>query len=220
MKYPVAEKFVSINGESTRAGELAVFIRFRGCNLECSYCDTKWANCAETPAEMLSVEEIAEYVRKSGIRNVTLTGGEPLLQKDLYILTDILIEDGRRAEIETNGSISIKQMSMRKNRPSFTLDYKLPSSRMEKYMLTENYNYLCSQDAVKFVSGSREDLECAEQIIKNYNLTQKCKVYISPVFAEIDPAEIVSFMTERKLNDVRLQLQLHKFIWNPETRGV
>ena len=107
MSFPVVEKFVSINGEGTRAGELAVFIRFRKCNLNCSYCDTKWANSEGASAEIMSAEQIAEYVRKTGVKNVTLTGGEPLLQNDLYSLTETLIEQGNSVEIETNGSISI-----------------------------------------------------------------------------------------------------------------
>ncbi|MDE6775755.1 MAG: putative 7-carboxy-7-deazaguanine synthase QueE [Ruminococcus sp.] len=220
MKYPVVERFVSINGESTHAGELAVFIRFRKCNLRCTYCDTKWANDKSASAEMMTAEEIAEYVRSTGIRNVTLTGGEPLLQNELNILTEMLIRQGNRVEIETNGSISIKELSAQECRPVFTLDYKLPASSMENNMLMDNYEYLDSEDTVKFVAGSRYDLERTAEIIEKYNLSARCHVYISPVFGMIEPAEIVKFMAEKKLNGVRLQLQLHKFIWNPDKRGV
>ena len=220
MSFAVAEKFVSINGESVRAGEPAVFIRFRGCNLACSYCDTKWANEPACPAELMSAEEIAAYVEGTGIKNVTLTGGEPLLQKDISSLIELLVSGGHRVEIETNGSVSVAELSRMACRPVFTLDYKLPSSGMESAMLTENYNYLRGEDAVKFVSGSLADLERAAEIIEKYSLTEKCRVYISPVFGAIDPAEIVEFMLERRLNGVRLQLQLHKFIWEPEKRGV
>ncbi|MBR6872576.1 MAG: putative 7-carboxy-7-deazaguanine synthase QueE [Ruminococcus sp.] len=220
MSFAVAEKFVSINGESIRAGEPAVFIRFTGCNLACSYCDTKWANAPGCPAEQLTAQEIADYVQSTGITNVTLTGGEPLLQKDLPELIALLTGSGHRVELETNGSQPIAQLSGLDPRPVFTLDYKLPSSGMESAMLTGNYKYLSGEDAVKFVSGSIDDLERAAQIIEKYSLTEKCRVYLSPVFGAIDPADMVSFMIERKLNGVRLQLQLHKFIWDPEKRGV
>lgn len=220
MKYPIAEKFVSINGEGTRAGELAVFIRFRKCNLSCSYCDTKWANSDDCEAELLSAEQIAGYVYGTGVKNVTLTGGEPLLQEELYTLIEVLMEQGNSVEIETNGSLSIAELSRKEYRPVFTLDYKLPDSRMECSMELGNYNYLRENDTVKFVSGSISDLERAAEIIEKYNLTEKCNVYISPVFRKIDPADIVEFMKDKRLNHVRLQLQLHKFIWNPNERGV
>ena len=220
MKYPVAEKFVSINGEGARAGETAVFIRFRKCNLSCSYCDTKWANSENCPADMMSAEEIACYVSETGIKNVTLTGGEPLLQENLYQLIELLMKNGKSVEIETNGSISIAELSRKEYRPHFTLDYKLPDSGMESTMITDNYKYINRDDVVKFVSGSTADLEKAAVIIKQYRLTEKCSVYISPVFGKIEPADIVDFMIGNKLNGVRLQLQLHKFIWDPEERGV
>lgn len=218
--FPVVEKFVSINGEGSRAGELAVFIRFRKCNLSCSYCDTKWANSDDVNADIMTAENIAEYVHNTGVKNVTLTGGEPLLQSNIYDLIKILIMQGNSVEIETNGSISIAELSKQEYRPIFTLDYKLPDSLMEHTMLTENYKYLNKNDVVKFVAGSKSDLEKAVEVIKKYNLTEKCRVYISPVFGRIKPSDIVDFMTGSKLNDVRLQLQLHKFIWNPDERGV
>lgn len=218
--YPVAEKFVSINGEGKRAGELAVFIRFRKCNLRCSYCDTMWANSDDCKAEMLSAEEITEYVINTGVKNVTLTGGEPLLQSDIYYLIEMLMKNSLRVEIETNGSILINELSKKEYRPDFTLDYKLPSSNMENLMLTENYNYLTKNDVVKFVAGSISDLEKAVEIIEKFSLTEKCGVYFSAVFGKISPAEIVEFLKEKKLNNVRLQLQLHKFIWSPDRKGV
>lgn len=220
MFYPVAEKFVSINGEGRRAGELAVFIRFRKCNLSCSYCDTQWANSENCTAEMLSPEEITEYVNSTGVKNVTLTGGEPLLQSDIYNLIEMLMKSNHNVEIETNGSISIEKLSQSEYRPDFTLDYKLPSSNMENFMVTENYNYLSGNDTVKFVAGSISDLEKAVEIIEKFTLTEKCGVYFSAVFGKISPAEIVEFLKEKRLNNVRLQLQLHKFIWSPDRKGV
>ena len=218
--FPVAEKFVSINGEGKRAGELAVFIRFRGCNLKCSYCETMWANSGECPAEMMSAEDIVSYVNEEGVTNVTLTGGEPLLQENIEILIEKLMKNGHNVEIETNGSISIKNLSESTYRPDFTIDYKLPSSDMENFMLTENYNYLSENDVVKFVAGNLVDLKKTTEIIEKFSLTEKCHVYISPVFDKINPDGIVEFMKLKHLNKVRLQLQLHKFIWNPDERGV
>lgn len=220
MKYPIAEKFVSINGEGKKTGELAVFIRFRKCNLNCSYCDTRWANSDECSAEELSAEQIAGYVYGTGVKNVTLTGGEPLLQDELYRLIELLAEQGNSVEIETNGSISIAELSRKKYRPSFTLDYKLPTSGMEQAMRLENYDHICEKDTIKFVAGSLSDLERAVEIIEKYELIKKCSIYFSPVFGRIEPSEMVDFMVKNKLNSVRLQLQLHKFIWDPEKRGV
>ena len=218
--FKVAEKFVSINGEGPRAGELAVFLRFCGCNLNCSYCDTRWANTADVKYELVSAEELVAYVKSTGVKNVTLTGGEPLLQADIAHLIKLPGEAGAEVEIETNGSVPLKNIVSLAPRPAVTADYKLPSSGMEKYMLTENFSYLTLQDAVKFVVGDMCDLARAEEIINGYGLKEKCRIYFSPVFGKIKPVEITEFMKERKLNGVRLQLQLHKIIWEPDMRGV
>ncbi len=218
--FPVAERFVSINGEGQKAGELAVFVRFRKCNLRCTYCDTQWANLDDCPVEMMSAEDIVDYVKSTEVKNVTLTGGEPLLQSEIYELIEKLMVNGHNVEIETNGSISIEKLSQKSCRPDFTLDYKLPSSCMESFMLTENYKYLSENDVVKFVVGNREDLEKALEITEKFALNEKCTVYLSAVFGKITPAEIVEFMKEKNLNKVRLQLQMHKFIWNPDLKGV
>ncbi len=217
----LVEKFVSINGESCRAGELAVFLRFKGCNLSCSYCDTFWANEGDCPYEEWSPEALIEAVRDAGINNVTLTGGEPLLQKDmgeLLRLFAIRLPDVR-VEVETNGSIDLSPFC-KEYRPVFTMDYKLPSSGCEEKMLLENFKLLQKGDAVKFVSGSREDLERAKNIIDRYHLTEHCQVYLSPVFGKIEPEDMVQYMMEHKMNGVRLQIQMHKVIWDPNKRGV
>ena len=198
----VAEKFISINGEGVRAGELAVFVRFQGCNLRCHYCDTKWALAKDCPYEEMSPEQIHAYTKRTGIKNVTLTGGEPLLHKDMDRLLAILLADEDL------------------RRPVFTMDYKLPSSGYEKSMVLSNFELLSPDDTVKFVSGSTQDLERAYQVIQEYDLLRKCHVYFSPVFGDIEPAEIVSFMMDHKLNEARLQIQMHKVIWDPDKRGV
>ena len=140
--YAVAEKFVSINGEGKHAGELAVFLRFRGCNLACGFCDTKWANTAAAPAVRMTTDELVAYVRETGVRNVTLTGGEPLLQPGIDELITALGALGYRVEIETNGSVSLQPFASLSFRPCFTMDYKLPGSGMEQTMLPENFSLL------------------------------------------------------------------------------
>lgn len=220
-EYEVVEKFVSINGEGKRAGELAVFIRLKGCNLQCCYCDTKWANTSDASAVSMTEEDIASYIKETGVKNVTLTGGEPLYREHMSVLiTRLLQEPNIRVEIETNGSVNLNEFAKLDPRPSFTMDYKLGSSGMENKMCTDNFFILEKEDTVKFVVGSRKDLERAAEIISEQNLLERVSVYFSPVFGKIDPQDMVAFMMERKLNDVKLQLQLHKFIWDPNQTGV
>lgn len=217
----VVEKFVSINGEGQKAGELAVFIRFRGCNLDCSFCDTAWAKGFDVPCEKMCSEEIVNYVLDTGVKNVTLTGGEPLLQKEIdELIQQLLRQKGISVEIETNGSVNLSCFLNHERRPSMTMDYKLPGSGMESHMKTENFSLLSKKDTVKFVVGSISDMEKAKEIIDEYDLLKQTKVYFSPVFGKIEPQDMVDFMVKNNINDARLQLQLHKFIWNPEMRGV
>lgn len=234
--YKVVEYFVSINGEGARAGQLALFIRFQGCNLNCAYCDTRWANETNASYTDMSAKELVDLAISRQVHNVTLTGGEPLLQKDVDVLIAGLMQQGIRVEIETNGTQQIQPIREKVrerlgNEPeiqkngvqgelTFTLDYKLACSGMESQMNMENYAFLQEEDTVKFVSGSMGDLERAKEIIDRYELTQKCHVYLSPVFGQIEPADMVEFMKENHMNGVNLQLQLHKFIWDPKERGV
>ncbi len=219
--FNIAEKFISINGEGVKAGQTAVFIRFTGCNLCCSYCDTKWANEKNAPYEKMTAEKIVDYIKSTGIKNVTLTGGEPLIQDNIKLLLELIAKEKELCcEIETNGSVDLKRFSDIVNRPSFTMDYKLPSSGMEEYMLTENFKLLTLRDTVKFVSGSHEDLNRAKEIMDKFELYGRVNLYISPVFGSIQPVKIVKFMTKNKMNDVNLQLQMHKIIWDADMKGV
>lgn len=221
MEYKVVETFISINGEGQRAGELAVFIRFAGCNLNCSYCDTVWANQRNTVFQSMSGAAITEYIKGSGVTNVTLTGGEPLMQPGMDVLLECIGKlPGIRVEIETNGSVNIEPFTRLSFRPVFTLDYKLPGSGMESQMRVDNYQYLEPKDTVKFVVSNQQDMERARQIIVQHKLQGRCGIYFSPVFGRIEPAEIVSYMMKYKLNQVHMQLQMHKFIWSPDQRGV
>lgn len=217
---PVAERFVSINGEGRRAGELAVFLRFCKCNLQCSFCDTHWANSDDVDAEVMTTRQITSYVMSTGVQNVTLTGGEPLLQKNIGTLIASLDALGLDIEIETNGSVPLKTLTPFPANTSITMDYKLPGSGMEKFMCLENFSYLTEKDTIKFVVSDIMDLNRAAEVIHTFGLTARCCVYFSPVFGKIHPDTVVSFMKEHMLNKVKLQLQLHKYIWNPEQRGV
>ena len=219
--YSVVEKFVSINGESTKTGQLAVFIRFAGCNLDCNYCDTKWANEHNVSSETMTEFEIYDYIKSTGVTNVTLTGGEPLLRDNIENLLRILSSDkSLYVEIETNGSVELAQFRDISENVSFTVDYKLPGSGMEDKMNLDNYEELNEVDTVKFVASNIADLDKARQIIEEYKLTDKCNVYISPVFGRIKPVEIVDYMIEHKMNKVNMQLQMHKIIWDPDKKGV
>lgn len=216
----VVEKFISINGEGTKAGELAVFIRFKGCNLNCSYCDTSWANDEDCPYEEMSPHDILFYILSTDINNVTLTGGEPLLQRDMKQLLTLLSDyQDISVEIETNGATDIAPFREFKN-VSFTADYKLPTSGCESKMLLSNFEYLECDDTIKFVVGSHEDLDKAREIINRYDLANKCHVFLSPVFGSIKPSDMVDYMKEHVMNKIRMQLQMHKFIWDPKKRGV
>lgn len=220
MSFKVVEIFESINGEGMRAGELAVFVRMKGCNLSCNYCDTMWANEADCEFEEMTADRIVERVKKSGIKNVTLTGGEPLLQKDADKLLKLFSDEKDiRVEIETNGSVNLSPFLKYEN-TSFTMDYKLPESDMEKYMDLENFKILRKKDTLKFVASSVNDLKKAKDIIEKYDLIGRVNIIFSPVFGKIELTDIVDFLKDNKLNDVRMQLQMHKFIWAPEERGV
>lgn len=219
--FDVAETFISINGEGTHAGQLAVFVRFCGCNLSCSFCDTTWANASDAPHVCMTAAEICHAVRQTGVKNITLTGGEPLLRDGMTELLAMLAENSAYyIEIETNGSVDLTPFVGISPSISFTMDYKLPYSGMESYMCTDNFALLKPQDTVKFVAGNRADLERALEVMQEFALTKRCHVYFSPVFGSMEPVEIVEFMQEHTLNDVTMQLQMHKIIWDPDKRGV
>lgn len=218
--FRVAEKFVSINGEGRWNGELAVFIRFAKCNLDCSYCDTRWANVDGVVYETMSKEEIKDYIINTGVKKVTLTGGEPLLVEGIIeLLKDLALLDNIFVEVETNGSVDIKPFIFSEN-ISFTVDYKGRSSNMERKMYLKNYENIRKNDTVKFVLGTYDDMNKALDVINQFSLLEKVKVYFSPSYDEISPAEIVEFMIENRLNRVKMQLQMHKYIWDPNKKGV
>lgn len=216
----VNEIFKSIDGEGLRTGELTTFIRLAGCNLRCSYCDTSYALKNSNGTEM-SVDEIVKMAKKYDYRNITLTGGEPLIHRDVDSLISKLCENGFYVNIETNGSVPIDKYISNKN-ILITMDYKLPSSDVEKNMNLNNLEKLRKNDVLKFVIG-KDDFDKVKQVIEKYSI--KSYIYLSPIFGEIEPFEIVDFMKIMHTQGIdtskmRVQVQLHKIIWNPNERGV
>lgn len=219
--YLVAEIFTSINGEGPLAGQPAVFVRFAGCNLSCAYCDTAWANEPDVTVMFFTEEQLCKRILSEGIRNVTLTGGEPLYRPGMeQLLRRLCANPELHIEIETNGSIDLRPFISIPNPPSFTMDYKLSCSGMENQMYTDNFRLLTEKDSVKFVVGSIADCKRALEIIRVNDLAGRCHLYLSAVFGMIDPKDIVSFMLANKCNHINLQLQIHKYIWDPDKRGV
>jgi 7-carboxy-7-deazaguanine synthase len=213
MKLVVNEIFYSIQGESTYAGMPCTFIRLAYCNLRCSYCDTAYAF---DEGKEMQLDEVMDIVRVYGCKLVEITGGEPLLQPSVHPLMKILCDEGYEVLLETGGSIDISSVDPRVKR---IVDFKSPSSGMELKNNWDNIHYLKQDDEVKFVIGNKADYDWAEQVIKKYDLSNRLIVLMSPVFGEIDLKLLTEWILSDKLN-VRLQLQLQKYIWNPDKRGV
>jgi len=209
----VTEIFTSIQGESTFSGLPCTFIRVTGCNLRCRYCDTPYAL---EGGEALQVEQILNRVGKSGISLVEITGGEPLLQEECYVLINLLLEEGYTVLLETNGSVSLEKVDSRAIK---IVDIKCPGSGMSEKMDFSNIKHLDEKDEVKFVVSDRDDFDWATSIIKKYGLIEKCTVLMSPVGSRLEAREIAGWILEDKL-PARLQLQLHKIIWPESERGV
>lgn len=221
MKYDVIEKFLSINGEGIRQGHLCTFIRFKGCNLRCAYCDSAYSYNPTETADVMTAQEIVDYCKNNGSKMVMLAGGEPMYQDGIIDLIQDLCDNNFSVEIETNGSIDISKVAkIKHNRPHITLDYKTATSKMEDHNLLLNYQYVTKNDTVKFVVGSIADLDKMVYIVDKYKLLSKCNVLVSPVWQNIKPIQIVDYMKQHKLNGYKMQLQIHKFIWNPDERGV
>lgn len=221
MTFSLVESFVSINGEGPHAGLLALFLRFAGCNLRCSYCDTAWANAPDCPVEQVTQDEIVARVRAAAVRHVTITGGEPLLVPGMVALLLALAQEaGITVEVETNGSVDLSPFLHAAPRVLYTMDYKLPQSGMEAHMCLENLDRLRPQDTLKLVCGGAPDLERVKSLLDKHHIQERCSVYISPVFGAMDAVDLVTFLQREHLVTVRLQLQLHKYIWKPDQRGV
>jgi len=209
----VNEIYHSIQGESSKSGLPCVFVRLTYCNLRCTYCDTEYAFYE---GEDKSIAEIINEVKKYNCKLIEVTGGEPLVQKECLELMKKLCDEGFDVMLETGGSLPIKDVD---NRVLIIMDLKCPSSKMEKKNLYENIDYLKPKDELKFVIGNREDYDWSKKIITEYDLKNKSKILFSVVFGELEPVSLVNWIIEDKL-DVRYQLQMHKYIWHPEEKGV
>ena len=219
--FPIIEQFLSVDGEGPTAGRLAAFVRFQGCNLRCSWCDTTYSFEHENVTAYRTAEEIYKIIKESGASCVTLTGGEPLLQPEIGSLLKILNEDDSLlTHIETNGSVDITPFVEEFPNLCFIVDYKLEGSNMTAQMNENNLTAVRPVDTYKFVVSSLRDLQQATDVIRKNRLCERTQVFFSPVLGKIEPAEIVEFMKTERLDKVRLQLQLHKIIWDPAQKGV
>lgn len=209
----VCEIFTSIQGESTYAGIPCTFVRMTGCNLRCSYCDTIYAYEEGTE---LTQDEVFAKVECIGLKMVEITGGEPLLQEEVPFLAKRLLNSGYTVLIETNGSLSIKGID---SRAVIILDIKTPGSGMSGSFMLTNLAYLKRDDEIKFVITDRKDYEWAKDFVKEYSLTEECTILFSPALGVIDPRQLANWIIGDKL-EVRLNLQLHKYIYGPDLRSV
>lgn len=209
----VNEIFNSIEGEGIRAGKPCTFIRLFGCNLNCSYCDTRYS-CEGFDYRLMDVNEIMEAVDAYGCPNITVTGGEPLLHDGIDGLLETLASNGYEVNVETNGTI----VPRIRNGVFYTVDFKTFSSGMSEHMNIDAFTTLEKTDVVKFVVGSIEDLEQALRFVLKNEI--EANIFVSPIFGKIELVTIAEFLLSHKLNDWRMQIQLHKYIWSPERRGV
>ena len=210
----INEIFHSIQGESSHTGRPCVFVRLTACDLRCSWCDTPYAF---TEGTKMSVEAIVSQVAHYGCGLVEITGGEPLLQRDVYPLMQQLLDAGRTVMLETGGHVSIKDV------PSSVIrivDVKCPGSGESARMHWENLELLTPQDEVKFVLRDRTDYAYARDVLVRHGLAARtAAVLFSPVHDVLPAKDLARWILEDRLA-VRLQLQAHKFIWSADTRGV
>ena len=207
----IHEIFHSLQGESTRVGLPTVFVRLTGCPLRCGYCDTEYAFQG---GENMTLDQILEQVASYGTRYVTVTGGEPLAQKQCITLLKRLCDAGYSVSLETGGSLDTSHVDPR---VSIILDIKTPGSGEMQKNLWANLQHLKSSDEVKFVLCGREDYEWARQVLIERGIAEKCTVLFSPVYSQLNPTELAEWVLQDRL-PVRMQVQLHKILWG-ETPG-
>lgn len=215
----VNEIFFSIQGESSLAGVPCIFVRLTYCNLRCTYCDTEYAFYEGTD---MSLEEVLKKIGEFDCRLVEITGGEPLLQKESRELMTRLCDSGYQVMLETSGSIELHDVDPRVRK---IVDIKCPTSKMDHKNKWSIVSQLSQSDEVKFVIGNREDYLWAKEVIERHRLSERVSaVLLSPVFDRMDSQGLAEWVLtdrlQRHVPNIRLQLQMHKFIWAPETRGV
>jgi 7-carboxy-7-deazaguanine synthase len=214
LRLKVNEVYLSIQGESTWAGVRCAFVRLTACDLRCTYCDTAYAFYEGVKR---TLGEVFDQVMALESPLVEITGGEPLLQKNVLPLLRMFCDAGRRVLIETSGAHDISGIDPRVHR---IMDLKTPSSGECGRNLFSNIPHLGQRDEVKFVIGSREDYEWSRAQVIEHGLARRCgAVLFSPVFGRIEPVRIVEWMLADKV-EARFQLQMHKFIWDPKAKGV
>jgi 7-carboxy-7-deazaguanine synthase len=213
MSLKVCETFTSLMGESTRAGLPAFFLRLTGCNLRCRYCDTTYAY---EGGEEVSVAALAGRVQAQPQRLVLVTGGEPLFQAETPALMRLLVEAGFTVCLETNGTCPIEAVDARVHR---IMDVKCPGSGMAEHHRWDNMGRLTAGDEVKFVVTDRDDFHWALEVIREHRLSERLPVLISPVFGRVAAPEAAAWILASG-QPLRLNLQLHKFIWGEDVRGV
>jgi 7-carboxy-7-deazaguanine synthase len=210
----VNEIFHSIQGESTHAGRPCVFIRLTACDLRCSWCDTPYAF---HEGQKMSVDDVLGRVHDFGCDVVEITGGEPLLQQEVYPLMQRLLDEGRTVMLETGGHVSVDRVPERVIR---VIDVKCPGSGESEKNHWPNLDQLRPTDEVKFVIKDRTDYEYARGVVATHQLVGRCAaVLLSPVHGVLDAKQLAAWVLEDRL-PVRVQLQVHKFIWDARTRGV
>jgi len=208
----INEIFYSIQGESSFTGIPCVFIRLTGCNLRCTYCDTKYAY---TEGKEITIDKIIQKVNQYQCPLIEITGGEPLLQKETIQLADKLCQLNYKVLIETNGTQNIKHLPKQVIR---IIDIKCPGSGENLKTDWNNFHQLKQSDEVKFIVSSLEDYQWVKKIIHEYNLIKKSKILISPVYNKLPPKKLAEWILNDKLN-IRLQIQLHKILWFDQKRG-
>lgn len=210
----VNEIFYSIQGESTQAGRPCVFVRLTACDLRCSWCDTPYAF---HEGRKMSIDDVVAEVQRYGCPLVEVTGGEPLLQREVYSLMNRLADGGFTVMLETGGHLSTEQVPAR---VTSIIDVKCPASGESAKNHWANLERLKPRDEVKFVIQDRADYEFARDVVHRYDLpARSAAVLFSPVHGVLDPKDLAGWILADKL-PVRLQLQAHKYIWSPTARGV
>ena len=209
----INEIFKSIQGESTHMGRACAFIRLTYCNLRCSYCDTEYSF---HEGKDMSIKEIMKKVKLMNTKVVEVTGGEPMLQQNVIPLMEELLKNNYEVLLETCGAISLKEVPSEVKK---IVDFKCPSSNMKDKNLWTILNELSVHDEIKFVIGDQKDYEWTKEKIFKYKLDKKWTVLLSPVFDKLKLDELAKWILEDNL-DVRMQLQMHKYIWDPNMRAV
>ena len=209
----ITEIFHSIQGESSYAGLPCVFVRMTGCPLRCTWCDTDYAFYG---GRECSIDEVLAQVQNYGCRLVEVTGGEPLVQSESFPFMTRLCDAGYTVLLETSGAVDIALVDPRAH---VVLDVKCPGSGMTDRMHWSNLSQLAAKDEAKFVLADRADYDWAREILARYNLASRCPVLFSPVFGSLEVRELAEWILADKL-PVRFQMQLHKYIWAPDMRGV